>query len=40
MNDLVKKILEFIIECLKAFINIFTFGKLFKKKVVEKPEEK
>ena len=38
MNELVKKILEFIVECVKAFINIFTFGKLFKK--VEKKEEK
>ena len=31
MNELVTKILNFIIECLKSFINIFTFGKLFKK---------
>jgi hypothetical protein len=34
MSDLVIKILNFIVECIKVFINIFTFGKFFKK---EKP---
>lgn len=31
MSELVVKILNFIVECLKTFINIFSFGKLFKK---------